>query len=375
LNSGIIYFDNAATSWPKPPQVIRGVTNALKNKSGNPGRGSHKLSRAASELLYDCRVALGELFGAEAENVVFTSNATQALNYSIKGLVRQGCNILFDNYVHNAVFRPITDLVNKGLCTADMYDASGSTEETLRNINKLIKKETTIIVATHQSNICSKILPIYEMGKLCRREGIYFIVDASQSAGHIPIDVHKMNITSLCMPGHKGLLGPMGTGVLISGYGIKYNTIIEGGSGIHSLDSDMPDMLPERLEAGTLAVPSIAGLYEGIKYLNDYGLYSVHENEYMLSSYFISKIKKFSDFILYGEFDGNVISFNKKGYTPAEVGSFLASKGICVRTGYHCAPVAHKTIGSIENGTVRISFSHLNIPREVDFLVNTLSEL
>lgn len=374
-NDKLIYLDNAATTWPKPPSVIRGIDDALRNKSGNPGRGAHRLSRAASEVLYDCREAAAEMFSADPENVMFTMNATQSLNFAIKGLAFKGCHILYDNYSHNALYRPIMALVNSGFCTADMYDASGDGESTIKDISRKITPETTIITATHQSNICSKILPIKEIGKLCAELGIHFVVDASQSAGHIPIKLDKMNITALCMPGHKGLFGPMGTGLLISRGGIEYGTLIEGGAGINSLDVGMPSEFPERFEAGTLPVALIAGLSEGIKFVREYGIEEIHEYECMLGGYFLDRIEYMHDIETYGDTSGGVISFTHRGRTPAEAGAYLSSKGICTRTGYHCAPIAHKTLGSFENGSVRISFSPMNKVRDIDILVKTLAEL
>lgn len=371
----LIYFDNAATTWPKPPSVIRSVDDALKRKSGNPGRGAHRLSRAASEVLFDCREAAAEMFSAEPENVMFTMNATQSLNFAIKGLAFKGCHILYDNYSHNAVYRPIMSLVNSGFCTADMYDASGNTENTIRSISSKITPETAIIVATHQSNICSKILPIKEIGKLCSELAVHFIVDASQSAGHIPINLDEMHITALCIPGHKGLFGPMGTGILISREGVEYATLVEGGSGINSLDVGMPGEFPERFEAGTLPIASIAGLLEGIKYVKEYGIEEIHEYECMLAGYFLEKIENMHGIEIYGDSSGGVISFAHRDKSPAEVGAYLSSKGICTRTGYHCAPIAHKTIGTFENGSVRISFSPMNKVSEIDFLVKILTEL
>ncbi len=374
MRKQLIYLDNAATTWPKPPSVIRSVSDALRDKSGNPGRGSHKLSNAAAEVIYEARETAGDIFGADGANVVFTLNATQALNFAIKGLASSGCHILYDNYAHNAVYRPLVSLSKSG-CEIEMYDASGSTEDILRDIHSRIKSNTSIIIATHQSNICSKVLPIAQIGRLCSKYGISFIVDASQSAGHLPINLERMNITSLCMPGHKGLFGPMGTGLLISRSGCEYKTIIEGGTGINSLDPDMPSDMPERFEAGTQAVASIAGLLSGMKYVRDYGIGAIHEYECMLAYHFRNSAAGMKELELHGDSTGNVISFTVKNRTPAEIGAYLASKGICTRTGYHCAPIAHKTVGTIADGTVRISFSPMNRIRDVDILMKVLGDL
>ncbi len=373
--SGLIYLDNAATTYPKPRTVTDAVRDCMINKNGNPGRGSHPLSRAAAELVFDTRTAAAELFGASPENVSFTLNATYALNFAIKGLVRTGSHILIDNYSHNAVYRPVIALAKAGACTFDIYDASGSAEKTLSDISKKLRGNTTVIIATHQSNICSRVLPIREIGELCAKRGIFFVVDGSQSAGHIPIDIAKMHITSLCLPGHKGLFGPMGVGMLISADGVKYRTLIEGGAGISSLESGMPDDLPERLEAGTVPLPSIAGLNAGIRFVKEIGEENIHAYESMLSAILERETSQLERVRTYGECGGSVVSFTVDGYAPSKVGEFLSSHGICVRTGYHCAPLAHKTVGSFENGSVRVGVSYLNRPSDVYAVVSALRQL
>ena len=373
--SGLIYLDNAATTFPKPRVVTDAVRDCMLNKGGNPGRGSHPLSNSAAELVFDTRAAAAELFGASEENVVFTLNATHALNYAIKGLARSGSHILIDNYSHNAVYRPVIALAKAGVCTFDIYDASGSDEETLSDIARKLRNNTSIIVATHQSNIISKILPIKKIGEMCKKRGIHFIVDGSQSAGHIPIDVDKMHITSLCLPGHKGLFGPMGVGLLISADGVKYRTIIEGGAGISSLESAMPTDLPERLEAGTIPLPAIAGLNAGVRFVKQVGESNIHSYETMLTAILEREAESLERVKLHGECDGSVVSLTVDGYTPSMVGEYLSSKGICVRTGYHCAPLAHKTAGTFDSGSVRVGVSYLNRPSDMYAVVSALRQL
>ncbi|MBP3292365.1 MAG: aminotransferase class V-fold PLP-dependent enzyme [Clostridia bacterium] len=369
-----VYFDNAATSYPKPAAVVRAVTDAMRT-AGNPGRGSHRLAETAAELVYDCRAAAAEMFGAEPERVVFTAGATHALNAAVKGLAEPGCHILIDNYAHNAALRPVAALVSAGFAEYDVYDADGDEERVLANIVQKLRPTTRLLIATHQSNICSHILPVGSIGRLCREYGIHLIVDAAQSAGHLPVDLRTMNITALCVPGHKGLFGPMGVGMLISAPDITYQTILEGGAGIHSLDAAMPEELPERLEAGTLPLPAIAGLLAGIRYVRQAGLQEICLHECTLTSVLTDRLREFSGVTLYGESVGSVVGFNVAGYSPAEVGAHLASRGICVRTGYHCAPLAHRTVGSFENGSVRVSVSHLNRMTEIDRLVNAVRDL
>lgn len=369
-----VYFDNAATSYPKPAAVVRAVTDAMRT-AGNPGRGSHRLAETAAELVYDCRADAAEMFGAEPERVVFTAGATHALNAAVKGLAEPGCHILIDNYAHNAALRPVAALASAGFAEYDVYDADGDEERVLANIVQKLRPTTRLLIATHQSNICSHILPIGSIGRLCREYGIHLIVDAAQSAGHLPVDLHSMNITALCVPGHKGLFGPMGVGMLISAPDVTYKTILEGGAGIHSLDAAMPEELPERLEAGTLPLPAIAGLLAGIRYVRQTGLQEICLHECTLTTVLTDCLREISGVTLYGESVGSVVGFNVAGYSPAEVGAHLASRGICVRTGYHCAPLAHRTVGSFENGSVRVSVSHLNRMTEIDRLVNAVRDL
>ena len=370
-----IYLDNAATTWPKPTAVIRSVTEAMRNAGGNPGRGSHRLSTAAAELVYDCRNEAAQMFGGDPEHVVFTHNATHALNFAIKGLASPGCHILIDNYAHNAVLRPVHALADAGTAEYDIYDASGGDDEILENIRTHLRPNTSIVIATHQSNLCSHVLPIEKIGHLCAQYGRYFIVDASQSAGHLPLHLEKMHITSLCMPGHKGLFGPMGVGLLLSAPDVRYRTLLEGGAGIRSLDLSMPEELPERLEAGTIPLPAIAGLLAGIRFVRCTGIEEIHLHECALAGELNRLLGDLPGVTIYGESLGSVVSFTVDGCSPAETGAHLASRGICVRTGYHCAPLAHRTIGTPENGSVRVSFSWFNKMPEIHALVAALEEL
>ncbi|MBQ4353668.1 MAG: aminotransferase class V-fold PLP-dependent enzyme [Clostridia bacterium] len=369
----ILYFDSAATSFPKPPSVIRAVSDAMRS-CGNPGRGSHALSAAAASLLFDCRSTAASFFDADPENVVFTLNATHALNLAIKGLAQNGGHILIDNFSHNAVYRPALALQSRG-CRTEIYDASGDEEQILRELRRRIRRDTVLIAATHQSNICSKVFPAAAVGQLAAEAGIPFVLDASQSAGHIPVSLRKMHISALCVPGHKGLLGPMGTGMLITAPDLRLSTLIEGGAGIRSLDAQMPDELPERLEAGTAALPAAAGLKAGIEEVAAVGTEAIGRHERMLADCFVRAVRGIPSLHTVGETDGSVISFTADGMLPAEIGERLNQKGICVRTGYHCAPLAHRTLGTLEHGTVRVSFSHANTPADVNALAGALYDL
>jgi len=369
-----IYFDNGATTWQKPRSVTLAIESAMR-RCANPGRGSHNLASAAAECVYDARSSIAEMFGGDLERVVFTLNATFALNYAIKGLVTDGCHILIDNLCHNAVRRPVIALSEKRGCTFDFYDATLCDDMLLSDIERRIRPNTALVVATHQCNISSNVLPIEKIGALCKNRGIHFVVDASQSAGHIPINVQRMNISALCMPGHKGLYGPMGVGVLVAGESVKFDTLVEGGVGIASLDHGMPEDLPDRLEAGTLPVPSIAGLAAGVRFVREVGTDAIHRHESALSDALTRGLGEIGGVLLYGDIHGSNVSFTVDGYIPTDVGEYLSNHGIYVRCGYHCAPIAHRTLGSYDRGSVRVSFSYMNKMSEVERFLNVLEAL
>ncbi len=363
-----VYLDNAATTYPKPPEVVKAVGDALTKYGGNPGRGSHVLSNRSGEVLFDCRSAIADLFSTSAENVSFTMNATQSLNFAIKGLINRGDHVLIDNFAHNASLRPLLALVNDGTCTYDIFDL-----RSLDSIERLIRSNTHVVIVTHHSNITSNSCSLDEISEICAIHRVKLIVDASQSAGHLPISMtDSAGITSLCMPGHKGLYGTMGVGVLVSSRDAEYRTIIEGGAGINSIDMKMPENLPERLEAGTLPMPAVCGLLKGVEFIKKTGIQRIHEKECRLSERLVRQMQKINGVRFFGETNGPVVSFNIDGISPAEIGKRLSENGVCVRTGYHCAPLAHKSVGSYENGSVRVSFSCFNRDSDVNELIEKL---
>ncbi len=368
-----IYLDNAATTAYKPAIVMKAVESALSSGIGNPGRGSHQAAHDGERILFDCRQEAADFFFAEPENVIITSGATHSLNLAIKGLARDGKGILIDSLAHNASYRPALSLRNRG-CQTEVYDASGRDEEILSDFTSRIKTNTGLVIATHQSNVTSKVLPIGQIGEICRRRGIPFIVDASQSAGHIPIRLNELNISALCVPGHKGLYGPMGCGLLITDPSMQYRTVMEGGAGIHSLDKEMPADLPERLEAGTLPLPALAGLTEGIRWVRRMGFDAIQRKEHHLASLFCSCVSDIPGVRIIGDSSGSVISFTVAGASPSTVGDALNKRGVYVRCGLHCAPLAHKTYGTMEGGTVRVSFSYWNDPKEICHACRVLRE-
>ena len=365
----MIYLDNAATSFPKPPPVLSAMRDCCARYCGNPGRGSHILALRSAETVYACREALAELFGSEhPENVVFTLNATMALNLAIKGLAGAGDHILFSDLEHNAVRRPIAALAAEKRITCSVFPSlAGRVDRTdeaiLAGIRKALRPNTRILVCTHASNICPVTMPLEAIGALCREKGIRFIVDAAQSAGHLPIDMERMGIDILCAPGHKGLL----VGFLILRDGIRLRTLTEGGSGVDSVPAEMPEDPPERYEAGTLSTPAIAGLLAGVRYIRQVGLDRVRTHLTSWNRRLRERLETDPRVeILTPETDGAILLFRMAGIPSERVGAELNRHGICVRAGLHCAPLAHQTIGTFPDGAVRVSPGIFTRPAEAD---------
>ena len=378
----MIYFDNAATSFPKPRRVIEEQMRCMQYYGGNPGRGSHALALAAAEKIYECREEIASFFGSQnSEKVVFTMNTTMALNIAIKGLLRRGDHVLISDMEHNAVFRPIYKLSQNGAITYNVFEtfpanAVRTTEMICASILEKIRPNTRMLICAHASNICSATLPLAEIGALCHKKGILFVVDVAQSAGHLPIDIVKMQIDALCAPGHKGLLGPQGCGILVLGEGIVADTLLEGGSGYNSLEGNMPEDAPERYEAGTLPTPAIAGLLEGVREVKRLGLSHIHAHECALATRLSDRLHNMSKITLYApHHSGSVLLFSLQDISADRVGAFLNERGFCVRTGFHCAALAHATLGTPSSGAIRVSPSLFNTTAQIDSLADTLKEL
>ena len=370
----MIYLDNAATTYPKPPSVINAVSRFMNDYGGNAGRGAHKLAMLAAECIYDCRVSVADLFGAkDPSGVVFTLNTTYALNTAIKSVARPGDHFLIGNFEHNSVRRPLESLRREGIIEYDVFDVRGKPEAVIHRLQKLVRPTTRAVVCAHMSNICNIKAPIYEVGEFCRRQRIAFIVDAAQSAGILDIDLRRANVDFLCVPGHKGLYGPQGCGIMIVSERFSHgNTLIEGGSGIHSLDADMPFDLPERFEAGTLPAPSIAGLYEGISFVRTCVVRAIFEHECALWKRLYSDVRSMPGVRIYDDTPGAILLFNVDGFTPAQIGSELNRAGICVRSGLHCAPMGHQTLATGGDGAVRVSIGAMNTVQEINMFADAL---
>ncbi len=378
----MIYLDNAATSFPKPRRVIDEVTRCMRFYCGNPGRGSHALAMAAAEKIYECRCECASFFGASSpQSVAFTANATQALNTVIKGLLRTGDHVLISDMEHNAVLRPVHRMAQEGVIEYDVFstmvnDPRRSAVRICAGIARLVRPNTKMLICAHASNICSAVLPLEEIGSFCRKRGILFVVDAAQSAGHIPIDVEQMKIDALCAPGHKGLLGPQGSGFFILRDGLLLETLTEGGSGVNSLDPFMPLEKPERYEAGTLATPAIAGLLEGIREVGRLGVGQIGEQVKSLNSYLQKRLSEIPSVTVYAPaHQGSILLFNKEGIPSERMGEALSRIGFCVRAGYHCSALGHTTLQTPDGGAVRVSPSHCNTRAQMDALANAVETI
>lgn len=373
----MIYLDNAATTFPKPKCVYDETIACMKKYCGNPGRASHKLSLRSAEKIFETRALLAEFFNAEAENVIFTYNTTYALNIAIKANIKENTHILISDIEHNSVLRPVYELTQSKGCSYDIFSTDGDDDEIISCISSLLKNNTTTLICTHSSNVGAKILPIAKIGRLCKEKGIFFIVDGAQSAGIYNIDIKNMNISALCIPSHKGLYGPQGCGAII--YGDEYigATVFEGGTGINSLEPTMPDFLPERYEPGTLSTPAIVGLSEGLKWLKSANIDCIRAHEEGLYSLLCDLLSTNEKIVTYkmAEKGGNVLLFNILDKPSAFVSNELDKRDICVRSGFHCSPLAHKKLKTGDSGAVRVGFGVFNTQKDVYTLFDALNDI
>lgn len=374
----MIYFDNAATTFPKPVCVKNAVLDCMENWCGNPGRGAHALSLSAAKQVFACRERLAAFFGlSDVARIVFTAGATAALNTVMKGILREGDHVLCSELEHNAVWRPLKALARERGVLSEAFPVVGLTEaEILQEVAKRVQKNTRAVICTHASNICSLTLPIAKIGAFCRQNNLYFIVDAAQSAGHLPIHLHDMQIDALTVPAHKGLYGIPGCGVLALGERLLPRPLIEGGSGVNSRSPLMPKELPERLEAGTLPIPAIAGLLGGLSFVEEIGLNILQAHDKQLFLAARERIEALPHYhVLARDAVGAVLLFRHERASAVAVARALSEKEISVRAGLHCAPLAHDALGTGQTGGVRISFSYHNTVSELDALYAALKEI
>lgn len=377
----MIYFDNAATTFPKPAAVIREMTKCIREYCGNPGRSSHKLALAASEAIYDVRCAVADFFGiTKPENVVFTQNATGALNLAIAGLARPGSHFIITNLEHNSVIRPVANLCKKVGMAYDTVDALCDDETLLSRLERLIRPDTRAVITTHASNICPRILPIQAIGELCRKHRVLYVVDAAQSAGLYDINMTRDRISILCAPGHKGLYGPQGSGFAAFSDDFDFSHFecsLYGGNGKYSNETEMGHDAPDSYEAGTVATPSIVGLGAGIAYVRSVGRDKIMEHENKLYRYAKDLINETPGTRLYlpNAESGSILLLGFDGEkSPSEVSAALGDMGICTRAGLHCAPNAHKAL-STGGDALRVSFSAFNTTGEIEQFVRALQKV
>ena len=376
-----IYLDNGATSYPKAPGVAESISDYILNVGTNVGRGAYSQAYEAGNTVYETRELICKLFNFDkSENVIFTKNVTESLNILIKGLLKEGDHVIVSSMEHNAVMRPLNSLSSKIEYTKVKCNDLG--ELYVKDVEAAIKANTKAVIMTHASNVCGTILDLEGVGKLCKEKGIFFIIDSAQTAGFSDIDFYSLNADAIGFTGHKGLLGPQGIGGFIIGDKMlsETNTFIEGGTGSLSDTEIQPDFMPDKFEAGTLNIPGIYGLNASLKYILDYGIKNIREKELHLLKHFIDGLEGINGIKLIGRKD----TINRTGVLSLDflyddngiVSHELSSKyGIMNRSGLHCAPSAHNTLGTFPKGTVRLSLSHFTTIEEIDYTISSIKKL
>jgi cysteine desulfurase / selenocysteine lyase len=379
----MIYFDNAATSWPKPPGVAAAMVRFLNDVGANPGRAGHRQAVEAGRVVYNAREAIAQLFNlSDPLRIVFCSNVTEALNLALFGLLRSGDHVITSSIEHNSMMRPLRHLERQGvLVTVVNCSAEGALDP--KQIEAVIRPQTKLIAVNHASNVFGTLLPIADIGRLVRKAGLLFLVDCAQTGGAFPIDVQADGIDLLGFTGHKGLFGPMGTGGLIIGERVVVSNmepIKRGGTGSFSEHEEQPDFLPDRFESGTLNAVGLAGLEAGVRWLIERGVENIRAHEVELARQLIAGLESIRGVTVYGPRDAEqqtaTISFNVEGITPSEIGTRLDEEyAILCRVGLHCAPAAHKTIGTFPTGTVRFGLGAFNTAAEVETALTAVERL
>ena len=377
----MIYLDNAATTRQKPQQVIDAVVTAMTTM-GNAGRGAHSNSLEAARAIYNTRCKLAKLFGCQRpDHVVFTSNSTEALNIAISGILNAGDHVITTDLEHNSVLRPLYLLESEGKITLSFVSADKQGRPSMAEFESLIQPNTRAIVCTHASNLTGEIIDLVQVGRIAKDHGLLLIVDASQTAGCVPIDMEEMNIDVLCFTGHKGIYGPQGTGGLCIREGVQIRPFKVGGSGIHSYMKEQPEEYPTRLEAGTLNSHGLMGLSAALDFLEETGVEAIAEKEHRLMMRFYEGVANLPGVKIYGDFsEGHprtaVVTLNIGDYDSGAVADELSEcYDIATRAGAHCAPRMHMALGTVEEGAVRFSFSWFTTEEEVDAAIAALTEM
>ncbi len=376
----MIYLDNSATTYPKPLVVRQMMNYASAFYGANPGRGGYKMSNDTSLQIYKVRELLAEMFGAEnEENVIFTLNCTHALNIAIKGLAKTNGHAVTSCLEHNSVIRPLTKLKMSGNFDFDVAKVFEDDEKTVRSFESKIRSNTDFIVCTYASNVFGDILPIAKIGLLAKKYNIPLIVDAAQAAGVVDIDIKRDNISCLCMPGHKGLYGPQGTGVLILSENCQPETLMEGGTGSESKNFLQPDFTPDRFESGTQNTCGIIALGKGVEFVKREKVRNIREHESELIERLFKNFLSSDKIIVYNHFHRDrfvpILSFNINSFSGEETARLLAEREIAVRGGFHCNSLAHEFYDTLSSGTVRASVSVFNTKNDIDYLINSANKI
>lgn len=380
----LVYFDNAATSWPKPESVYKAVYDCQKNIGANPGRSGHKMSIEAGRVVYNARDKIAELFNVDdPARIMLGFNATDGLNVGIKCLLNPGDHVITSSMEHNSVMRPLRHLLQTRNIELTVIECDKTGLINPKDIEKNIKPNTRLVAINHASNVVGTIQPIEEIGKIVSgHDGVYFLIDAAQSAGVIPIDAVKCKIDLIGFAGHKGMLGPQGTGGIYIGEGMEdiIQALKQGGTGSDSELEIHPDFIPDKYESGTKNTSGLAGLVAGLEFLEEVGIDVVHRKEMALTGRLIHGLEQLDEVVLYGPRDPKkqtaVVSFNVLGMEPSDVSySMDRDYNIMTRVGLHCAPTAHKTIGSSPKGTIRLSMGYFNNDKEVDHVLDSIKKI
>ncbi|HMN13139.1 MAG TPA: aminotransferase class V-fold PLP-dependent enzyme [Bellilinea sp.] len=378
-----IYLDNAATSWPKPPQMLSAMQHFSADLGANPGRSGHSLSVDSARVIFECREQLAALFNAtQPERVIFGLNATDGINLALYGQLQPGDHVITSSMEHNAVMRPLQSLVARGVQVTEIECYPDGTLDAAK-ILPALRGNTKMLIFTHASNVCGTLLPIRKIGEIAHNNGLLLMVDAAQTAGSIPIDMQADNIDLLAFTGHKGLYGPMGTGGLILGDRVdvsQMHSIRQGGTGSHSGSMTQPEFLPDKFESGTLNAIGIAGLNASIGWLMERGIQRIQSDEQMLTAMLLDGLSAISGVKIYGTRDPQkqtaVVALNIKSWDPADAGTHLEEDfGILCRIGLHCAPAAHRTLNSFPRGSIRFSLSRFSTPEEIEKTVAAVAAL
>ena len=376
----LIYFDNAATTYPKPDAVAQAASMAVRHFGGNPGRSGHDFSMRAGNMVYKTRKKAAAFFHAETEKVIFTVNCTQALNMALKGLLKKGDHVVTSVLEHNSVYRPLYALAGERGITVSYAEPGLTEDETVEHFEQLFTPKTSVVVCTHASNVSGKIMPIQKLADLCRKKKAVLVVDAAQSAGVLPIDVSSLGKCVVCMAGHKGLYGATGTGLMILGDDVSLSTVLEGGTGSVSNEMQQPDFLPDRFESGTLNTVGIFTLSKGLDFVENRSIGRLYQHEMSLALLVADAVRQNKNLRLLDPAFGfgthvPVVSFTHASRESTEIGEQLNRAGIAVRAGLHCAPLVHRFYGSSANGAVRLSPGAFNKKSEAEFVAKQVKML